>query len=56
MAFLRLEFFFLGEEGEIESNRLFRDSEEFAEIKDQILDKNDDHIYTYLYYTGDINR
>ena len=46
--------FFLGDEGEIETNRLFRNSSELAKFIDKKLDKYDDH--PSIYYMGKINR
>ena len=42
--------FSLGDEGEIDTNRFFKDSNELAEFIDKILDKYDDH--PSIYYTG----
>ena len=47
-------YFTLGEEGEIDTNRLFRNCDELAKFIDKILDKNDDH--PSIYYTGNIYR
>ena len=47
-------YFSLGEEGEIDTNRFFKDSNELAEFIDKILDKYDDH--PSIYYTGNIYR
>ena len=51
-------FFSLGDEGEIDSNRFFKDRNELAKFVDNILDKYDDH--PSLYYTvillGILNR
>ena len=47
-------YFTLGEEGEIDTNRFFKDSSELAKFIDKILDKYDDH--PSLYYTGNIYR
>ena len=47
-------FFFLGEEGEIDTNRFFKNSDELAKFIDKILDKYDDH--PSIYYTGNIYR
>ena len=47
-------YFTLGEEGEIDTNRFFKNSDELAELIDKILDKNDD--YPSIYYTGNIYR
>ena len=44
--------FSLGDDGEIETNRFFRDSSELAKFIDKKLDKYDDHHSTY--YTGSI--
>ena len=47
-------YFTLGEEGEIDTNRFFENSNELAEFIDKILDKYDDH--PSIYYTGNIYR
>ena len=47
-------YFTLGEEGEIDTNRFFKDSKELAKFIDKILDKYDDH--PSIYYTGNIYR
>ena len=47
-------YFTLGEEGEIDTNRLLRNCDELAKFIDKILDKNDDH--PSIYYTGNIYR
>ena len=47
-------YFSLGEEGEIDTNRFFKDSDELAKFIDRILDKYDDH--PSIYYTGNIYR
>ena len=47
-------YFTLGEEGEIDTNRFFKDSDELAKFIDKILDKYDDH--PSIYYTGNIYR
>ena len=44
--------FTLGDGGEIETHRFFRDGSELAKLIDKILDKNDDH--PSMYYTGKI--
>ena len=44
--------FYLGDEGEIKSNRFFWDSSELAKFIDKILIKYDD--YPSIYYTGNI--
>ena len=46
-------YFTLGEEGEIDTNRFFKDSNELAKFIDKLLDKYDDHP---IYYTGNIYR
>ena len=53
-GFLTNGYFTLGEEGEIDTNRFFKDSNELAEFIDKILDKYDDH--PSIYYTGNIYR
>ena len=48
-------YFSLGEEeGEIDTNRFFKNSDELANFIDKILDKYDDH--PSIYYTGNIYR
>ena len=47
-------YFTLGEEGEIDTNRFFKDSNDLAKFIDKILDKYDDH--PSIYYTGNIYR
>ena len=47
-------YFTLGEEGEIDTNRFFKDSDELTKFIDKILDKYDDH--PSIYYTGNIYR
>ena len=47
-------YFTLGEEGEIDTNRFFKDSNELAKFIDKLLDKYDDH--PSIYYTGNIYR
>ena len=47
-------YFTLGEEGEIDTNRFFKDSDELSEFIDKILDKYDNH--PSIYYTGNIYR
>ena len=47
-------YFHLGDEGEIDTNRFFKDSDELAKFIDKILDKYDDH--PSIYYTGNIYR
>ena len=44
--------FSLGDDGEIDTNRFFKDSNEIAEFIDKTLDKYDDH--PSIYYTGNI--
>ena len=54
-AFFTNGFFGLGEEeGEIDTNRFFKNSDELANFIDKILDKYDDH--PSIYYTGNIYR
>ena len=45
-------YFNLGDEGEIDTNRFFKNSDEQAKFIDKILDKYDDH--PSIYYTGNI--
>ena len=47
-------YFTLGEEGEIDTDRFFKNSDELAKFIDKILDKYDDH--PSIYYTGNIHR
>ena len=47
-------YFTLGDEGEIDTNRFFKDSNELAKFIDKILDKYDDH--PSVYYTGNLYR
>ena len=47
-------YFSLDEEGEIDTNRFFKNSDELTKFIDKILDKYDDH--PSIYYTGDIYR
>ena len=47
-------YFSLGEEGEIDTNRFVKNSDELAKFIDKILDKYDDH--PSIYYTGNIYR
>ena len=59
MGKLKNEFFTngcftLGEEGENDTNRFFKNSNELAEYIDKFLDKYDDH--PSVYYTGNIYR
>ena len=45
-------YFSLGDEGEIDTNGFFKDSDELAKFIDKIIDKYDDH--PSIYYTGNI--
>ena len=45
-------YFSLGDDGEIDTNRFFKDSIELAKSVDKILNKYDDH--PSIYYTGNI--
>ena len=47
-------YFSLGEEGEIDTSRFLKNSDELAKFIDKILDQYDDH--PSIYYTGDIYR
>ena len=47
-------YFTLGEEGEIDTDRFFKNSDELAKFIDKKLDKYDDH--PSIYYTGNIYR
>ena len=44
--------FSLGDDGEIATNRFFKDSKELAKFLDKKIDKYDDH--HGMYYTGKI--
>ena len=54
IGFFTNGYFKLGEEGEIDTNRFFKNSDELAKFIDKILDKYDDH--PSIYYTGNIYR
>ena len=54
MAFFTNGCFSLGDNGEIESNRVFKDSNDLAKFIHKILDKHDDH--PSINYTGQIYR
>ena len=54
MAFLTKVYLVFGDEGEIETNRFFRDSSEFETFLDKRLLKYDD-LFS-IYYTGNIYR
>ena len=47
-------YFILGDDGEIDTNRFFKNSDELAKFIDKILDKYDDH--PSICYTGNIYR
>ena len=47
-------YFSLGEEGEVDTNRFFKNSDELAKFIDKRLDKYNDH--PSIYYTGNIYR
>ena len=47
-------YFTLSDDGEIDTNRLFKDSDELAKFIDKTLDKYDDH--PSIYYTGNVYR
>ena len=47
-------YFSLGEEGEIDTNRFLKNTDELAKFIDKILNKYDDH--PSIYYTGNIYR
>ena len=47
-------YFHLGDEGEIDTNRFFKDSDELPKFIDKRLDKYDNH--PSIYYTGNIYR
>ena len=47
-------YFTLGDDGEFNTNRFFKNSDELAKFIDKILDKYDDH--PSIYYTGSIYR
>ena len=42
-GFFRNGYFSLGDDGEIDTNRIFRDSNERAEFIDKVIDEYDDH-------------
>ena len=52
--FLTNGYFSLDDEGEIDTNRFFNDSDELAKILDQKLCKYDDH--PSIFYTGNVYR
>ena len=52
-SFFTNGYFTLAEEGEIDTNRFFKNSDELAKFIDKTLDKYDDHP---IYYTGNIYR
>ena len=52
-AFFTNGYFSLGD-GEIDTNRFFKDSDELVKFIDEILDKYDGH--PSIYYTGNISR
>ena len=45
-------YFSLGDEGEIDTNRFFKDSNELAEFIDKILDNYDNHPSIYYKVTS----
>ena len=47
-------YFSLGDKGEIDRNRFFKDNNELAKFIDKIIDKYDDH--PSIYHTGNIFR
>ena len=47
-------YFTLGDDGEIDTNRFFKNCDELVKFMDKILDKYDDH--PSIYYTGNIYR
>ena len=47
-------YFSLGDEGEIDTNRFFKERNELAEFMDKTLDRYGDH--PAIYYTGNIYR
>ena len=53
-GFLKNGYFSLDDEGEIDTNRFFEDSDELAKFIDKILVKYDDH--PSIYYTSNIYR
>ena len=53
-GFFTNAYFTLGDEGEIDTNRFFKDSDELAKFIDKILDKDDDH--PSIFFTGNIYR
>ena len=52
MVFFTNGYFKIGDDGEIDTNRFFKDSNEIAKFVDKKLDKYDDH--PSAYYTGNI--
>ena len=54
MGFFTNVYFSLGDDGEIDTNRFFKDSNQLAEYIDKILDKYDD--FPSIYYTDNIFR
>ena len=53
-GFFTIGYFTLGDDGEIDTNRFFKNSDELAKFIDKIFDKYDDH--PSIYYTGNIYR
>ena len=51
-GFFTYSYFSLDNDGEIDTNRLLKDSKELAKFKDKILDKYVDH--PSIYYTGKV--
>ena len=47
-------YFSVSDDGEIDTNRFFKNSDELVKFIDKILDKYDDH--PSIYYTGNIYR
>ena len=54
IGFLTNGYFSLGDNGEIDNNRVFKDSNDLAKFIHKILDKYDDH--PSIFYTGKIYR
>ena len=53
-GFFTNDYFSLGDDGEIDTNRFFKDTDELAKFIDKILDKYDDH--PSIKYTGNLYR
>ena len=53
-GFFTSGYFTLGDEGEIDTNRFFKNTDELAKFIDKILNNYDDH--PSIYYTGNVYR